>query len=220
VQLGFDSFHPAHIRLSEGDRSGPDQRPPGTLATTFLPALTRSVSALIAPRGSWPGLRWSRRGRIARALCHGSPTRSWGTRSARRRSGDPGAAVAQTLPHRRHWGNSVPTAASGPERPPRIRTLDDWKAGPRAWLHLLVAISAHQVLARLLLTGGSMQKSQPMTAALPDPRTSGTLASSGHPARRGCCRLKAATLGRTRTCMLLGECRRVIAARVEDRRAL
>jgi len=39
-----------------------------------------------------------------------------------------------------------------------------------------LAVSPHQVLARSLLTGGSMQKSQPKSAALPDPRGQGSVA--------------------------------------------
>ena len=42
----------------------------------------------------------------------------------------------------------------------------------------LLAISAHQVLARLVLVGGSMQKSQPMAAALPDPRRSSRVSNA------------------------------------------
>jgi hypothetical protein len=47
------------------------------------------------------------------------------------------------------------------------------------------AISAHQVLARSLLTGGSMQKSQPMTGGLPDSRTSSRFGGA-EPGRRRC----------------------------------
>ena len=62
-------------------------------------------------------------------------------------------------------------------------------AGLARWMptHPLFAISAHQVLARSVLTGGSMQKSQSMTAALPDPRT--MRREVGQPRPRDRCRI-------------------------------
>jgi hypothetical protein len=56
----------------------------------------------------------------------------------------------------------------------RAECRDHGEAGVMLGGHrdVLVAISAHQVLARSLQTVGSMQKFQPMPAALLDPRTS------------------------------------------------
>jgi hypothetical protein len=59
---------------------------------------------------------------------------------------------------------------------------------------VLLAISAHQVLARSLQTVGSMQKFQPMPAALLDPRISSSLRLVPH--RPACLRRMASTVGR------------------------
>jgi hypothetical protein len=50
----------------------------------------------------------------------------------------------------------------------------------RVVIDLLLAISAHQVLARSLLTVASMQKSHAKSAALPDPRNRDTLGLPDH----------------------------------------
>jgi hypothetical protein len=50
----------------------------------------------------------------------------------------------------------------------------------------ILATCLHQVLARSLLTGGSMQKPQPMTAALPDSRRRGSLGEARRLMRDHC----------------------------------